>query len=559
VARGSGRAERGQRNHFVLMLLVLAAIGVLAAAGSGLESGDDTSGAPGGSGRGRDVRTLSVAFASRPRSLDPAYATDRTSANLVLALMEPLVRLGPALEIEPALARRWTVSEDGRRITFTLRNDRIWTNGEPVTAGDVEFAWKRLLSATTDSSLASPLLVLEGAPAYHACEFACGRLQERVGVRAADAQTLVVTLDRPEPWFVRSTGLAQLVPVFRPAVLGEGSDWTEAGRLVSNGPFVLGGLNERGVSLVRNARFGPPGAARIPRVEGRFVRDAAARVQAFDAGAVEALDGSPLPETDLPALRERREYEAYASLETHLYAFNFTGIPDVHQRRAMALAVDREGLAENATRGGEAPAERFTPEGAPTQGRVAPDSRWLPPGGDMGAARDELDEAAVVNRKLTLLHVDRPGAGDVAAFLQSAWRGLGIDTTIRSQSADDYLDFRGPLTPQSVDLYEIVLDPPVPDAWPSLAAWGCRAPTNKTNFCNGRYDRLLAESRRELDPVVRNDLMVRAQEVLGGRAGLMPALPLVWPVYTNLESLGVKDTFAINPLGQIDLAAVAAG
>jgi ABC-type transport system substrate-binding protein len=177
----------------------------------------------------------------------------------------------------------------------------------------------------------------------------------------------------------------------------------------------------------------------------------------------------------------------------------------------------------------------------------------------MGAARDELDRAAVVNRKLTILHVDRPGAGDVAAFLQSAWRGLGIDTTIRSQAADDYLDFRGPLTPQSVDLYEIVLDPPIPDAWPSLAAWGCRAPTNKTNFCNGRYDRLLAESRRELDPVVRNDLMVRAQEVLGGRAGSMPAMPLVWPVYTNLESLGVKDTFAVNPLGQIDLAAVVAG
>ena len=53
--------------------------------------------------------------------------------------------------------------------------------------------------------------------------------------------------------------------------------------------------------------------------------------------------------------------------------------------------------------------------------------------------------------------------------------------------------------------------------------------------------------------------MVRAQEVLGGRAGVMPALPLVWPVYTNLESLRVEDTFAINPLGQIDLAAVAAG
>jgi len=164
-----------------------------------------------------------------------------------------------------------------------------------------------------------------------------------------------------------------------------------------------------------------------------------------------------------------------------------------------------------------------------------------------------------VNRKVTLLHADRPGARDVAAYVQDAWSGLGIDTTIRSQPPSDYLDFAGSLTPASVDLYEVVLNEPVPDAWPSLAAWGCRAPVNKTNFCNGRYDRLLAESRRELDPVVRNDLMVRAQDVLGGRTGLMPAVPLLWPAYTNLESLRVQDSLTVNPLGQIDLASVVPG
>jgi len=559
VARGSGGGKRGQRNHLVLMVGVLAAIGVLAAAGSGLESGDDTSGAPGGPGGGRPERTISIGFASRPHSLDPAFATDRTSATLVLALMEPLVRLGPKLEVEPALARRWDVSEDGKRITFTLRSDRIWTNGESVKAEDVVFGWKRVLARSTDSPLAGPLLALRGAAAYRACEFSCGRLEDEVGVHAAGEHTLVVTLARPEPWFLRSAGLPQLVPVSRQAILHDGRRWTEPGRIVTNGPYVLGGMNEKGVSLVRNARFGPPGAGQATRVEGRFVPAAAARVQAFDAGAVDALDGSALPETDLVALQERREYETYPSLETHLYAFNFTTVSDVHQRRAMALALDREGLVENGSQGGEAPAGRFTPAGAPQQGRLAPDSPWLPPGGDLDAAREELDAAAAVNRKLTLLHVDRPGARDVAVYVRDAWSRLGIDTTIRSQPARGYLDFAGSLTPNSVDLYEVLLDDPAPDAWPSLAAWGCRVPLNKTNFCNGRYDRLLAESRREVDPVVRNDVMVRAQEVLAGRAGLMPAVPLLWPTYTNLESLRVKDTLSINPLGQIDLAAVVPG
>ena len=76
--------------------------------------GDAAARAPAAEGHGRvDGDTLTLAFARRPRSLDPAFATDRTSANLVLNLMDPLVRLGPQLDPAPGLARRWKVSSDG--------------------------------------------------------------------------------------------------------------------------------------------------------------------------------------------------------------------------------------------------------------------------------------------------------------------------------------------------------------------------------------------------------------------------------------------------------------
>jgi oligopeptide transport system substrate-binding protein len=538
------------------MVLVLATIGVLGAAGSRLDAGDDTSGAARGAPAAGKGGTLTIAFGSAPQSLDPAFATDRTAATLVLAVMDPLVRLGPELEVEPALARSWSVSANGRRVTFELRENATWTNGDPVTADDVVFAWRRVLSPSLDSPLVRPLLAVRGAAAYHACERSCARLADRVGVRANGPHELVVDLARPTPWFVRSTGLPALVPVHRRTVLVEGEGWTRPGTIVSNGPFVLGDLTADAVSLVRNPRFRTRRAVGPARIEGRFIADAGARVRAFDAGTVAALDGSPLPSTDLPALQEREELELYPTLASELYAFNFTTISDVHQRRAMALAVNREGLEQNVTQDASLPATDFLPAGAPLQGRKLLDSRWLPAAGDVAGARSELELAAVVKRRVTIIHPNRPGARNLAVYLRSAWSAIGIDATIRAQDPDSYLDFRGPLGPDGADLYAISFRPEVPEAWSSLALWTCRSPANKTNFCNGRFDRLVAAARVELDPVVRADMLLRAEQVLSGLDGAMPAVPLVWGSFPNLESLAVKETFAINPLGQIQLARV---
>ena len=94
-----------------------------------------------------------------------------------------------------------------------------------------------------------------------------------------DAKIAVVISNRTDAQGLdraRSAGIETLVIGHRSFPTRDGFD-----------AAVAAALRERGVSLVRNARFSPPGAARIPRVEGRFVRDAAARVQAFDAGSVE--------------------------------------------------------------------------------------------------------------------------------------------------------------------------------------------------------------------------------------------------------------------------------
>jgi ABC-type oligopeptide transport system substrate-binding subunit len=539
------------------MFCVLAAVGGLAAAGSGLEDSETPRiAAPKGSAPGAEGDTFAIAFARRPRSLDPAFATDRTSQILLLNLMDPLVRLGPTLEPVPALARRWTVSADGLVVRFRLRPEARWRSGAAVTADDVEFAWKRVLSPQVDSPLAEELFAIEGAAAYHRCTSRCSGLADAVGVRALNPRTLEVRLESPQSWFVASVARPAFLPVSRTAVTRHGDGWTAPGVIATDGPFVLAGMTETGVSLVKSPRWRAAATVGVGRVEGLFISDPVARVQAFDEGRVQALDGSPLPTNDLLALRERREYESYPSLAVRGFAFNAASLPDVHQRRAMALALDRNRLIEIGTQGGEGPATRFVPQGLAPVGRTAPDSEWLPPDGDADAARAELGEAIEVKREVTLLYVDAPGNREVALALRDAWRPLGIDTTVRSRPAADYMRFEGSLTADSVDVYQLDQELTVPDAGPELDVWTCDSERNKTNFCNGAFDRLIARAREELDVRARSDLYAEADLVLSGSTAQMPGLPLLWPTYSNLEALRLSRTFAIDPLGWIDLTQV---
>ena len=558
MLRRRQRAQ-GERHRVLAMVAVLAVIGILAAAGSTLESADPVPGqtpAPPEAEGPLEGGTLTVAFGEEPVSLDPAFATDRTSANVAGNLFDPLVRLGPELQPEPALAREWRVSEDGLTVTFLLRPEARWSNGEPVVAADFEAAWKRVLSPELESPLAARLHGIRGAVAYNRCTERCAELEDAVGVRARGDHRLVVRLATPQPWFVRLTALPAFLPVHMRTVVRHGDSWVEPGTIVANGPFVLGGLTESSISLVRNPRFRAAARVSLARVEALVLPDARARVQAFDEGTVLALDGSPLPEPDLPGLRERLEYEEYPGLRATTYAFNLAGITDVRQRRAMSLAIDRGALVENETGGGEAPATRYLPAGMPREGREPPDSPWAPGDGDLEAARAELEEAGVVKRRVTLLHVDGADERAVALFLAASWEELGIETVVRSQPAESFLDFPGPLSRDSVDLYQQDLDPWLPDPWPTLALWSCGAAANKANFCSAAYDALLGEAREEESGLVRNDLYARAEALLTGEGGALPVLPVYRPTFTTLESLQVQDTFAVNPLGQIDFSAV---
>ena len=131
-----------------LWLALLVASLALVAAGCG---GDDDEAAGTGAttaegGAEAADQMITVNWGTEPPSLDPGLATDTTSSNILLNIMDPLVKLDEDLKPVPSAAESFETSEDGKTVTFKLRDDVKWTNGDPVTAQDFEYSWKRTVS-----------------------------------------------------------------------------------------------------------------------------------------------------------------------------------------------------------------------------------------------------------------------------------------------------------------------------------------------------------------------------------------------------------------------------
>ena len=142
----------------------------------------------------------------------------------------------------PSAAESWETSEDGKTVTFTLRDDLKWTNGDPVTAEDFEYSWKRTISPELAADYAYQFFGIVGRAGLQRLRRQEGRLRraaDKIGVKAVDDKTLEVTLTSPQPWFIQQAAHHSFLAVHRQTVEQFGEKWTEAANIVTNGPFQL--------------------------------------------------------------------------------------------------------------------------------------------------------------------------------------------------------------------------------------------------------------------------------------------------------------------------------
>ncbi|HEU5476270.1 MAG TPA: peptide ABC transporter substrate-binding protein [Gaiellaceae bacterium] len=535
----------------ILAAAALVAVAALVAAGCG-GGGGDTGAA--GDGGPAESQVLKLAWGAEPPSLDPGLATDTTSSNVLLNIMDPLVRLGKDLQPVPSLAESWDV--DGSVVTFHLRDDGRWTNGDPVTAHDFEYSWKRTLDPKLAADYAYQLYGIVGAEAYNNAKPAQeAELREKVGVKALDDRTLQVTLTSAQPWFVQQAAHHSFLAVHKATVEKHGAKWTEAKNIVTNGPFKLTSWkHDASITLVKNAGWRDAADVALDRVEGKIVVDGKTRVHAFEAGEIDALDGGGLPPSDMPRLKQTAEYEKYPALGTYYFGFNLKNIPDVDQRRAMALAIDRQTIIDHVAQADQIPATGMVPKGMP--GFDVIKQNYLPARADLERAHRLMAQVENPKRQITLFYNNSPGHKEIAVAVQGMWRELGIYATVKAQEWAQYLQFLGPPPSDAVYVYRLGWIADYGDPMNFLELWTSKSGNNNTRFASPAYDRLIEKARNTPNDAARYELYRQAEAMLTGPQGAMPIVPIYWYTYTNLERESVKDTFNINPLDQFDLSKV---
>jgi len=531
----------------------VAAVAALAVLAVGCGSSDSDAG---GNGNGVVDQVININWGAEPPSLDPGLATDTTSGDVITNVMDPLVKLDKDLEPVPNLAKSWTVSKDGRTVTFTLRDDGRWTNGDPVTAQDFEWSWKRTISPELAADYAYQFFGIVGAAEYNACKQNCDALRDKVGVKALDDHTLQVKLTSQQPWFVQQVAHHSFLAVHRATVEKFGRKWTDPQNIVTDGPFKLARWDhDSRLDLVKWDGWRNADQVKLERINGSMITEGTTALRAFEAGELDT-SGQGLPPVDLPRLKGTPEYAQYPGLGTYYYGLNVKTVPDVNQRRAMALAIDRQTIIDNIAQGDQAASSGFTPKGMPGFDTLTANSPWLPAHGDLDKAKQLMAKVKDPQKDVTLLINNAPGHKEIAVAVQSMWQKLGLDVTISQQDWAQYLQFLGPPPDPSMDAFRLGWIADYVDAMNFLELWKCGSGNNNTNFCDPSYDKLVEQARKTPDNAQRFGLYKQLEDKLVGKDGAMPIVPIYWYTFVQLERSSIKDTLNVSPLGLTDYSKV---
>lgn len=409
----------------------------------------------GGNNAGEETKTpqeFRFTLASEPPSLDPALMTDAQSSIVASGLYEGLTRLSTKGEPENALAEDIKASEDGKTYTIKVRQDAKWSNGDPVTAKDFEFAWKRSLNPETASEYAYMLFYLENGEKYNAGEASA----DDVGVKATDDYTLEVKLYTPAPYFPSLLAHYTYLPVHQATVEGNEAWAAEAKTIVSNGPFTLKEwAHADKLVLTKNPDYYNKDAINFDTVTISLVEDENTVNQMYETDKIDwvGAQAGSVPADLTPQLVADKEAEITPSASTYYYLFNNNKVPfnNVKVRKAFSMALDRQSLIDNVTKANQQPAFGLVPPSiAGPEGKmfreVYPDSFFTENDEEAkkllaeGLAELGLDKFPA---DVTLLYNTSEGHKAIAEAAVDMWRKtLGVELKLANQEWGTFLESR---------------------------------------------------------------------------------------------------------------------
>ncbi|MEK6189743.1 MAG: ABC transporter substrate-binding protein [Carnobacterium alterfunditum] len=536
------------KKNKLLSLLGLTATSALVLAACGSGDGDTANTESKASGSGEE-QVLNIIESAELPNMDSAKTTDTVSGTVLNNVNEGLYRQNPENKLELGMAAEEPeISEDGLTFTFKIKEDAVWSNGDPVTANDFVFAWQRLVNPETAAEYSYMIDgVVENASAILTGEMEPSEL----GAKAVDDKTLEVQLETAKPYFKDLLTLPMFLPQNEAFVTEQGGDYaTNSDTVLYNGPFVLDEWDGTGLSWVlnKNEEYWDTDAVALDTINVDVVKETSTAINLYDTGAVDRIT---LSGEYVQTKQGDPELKTQPTSSVFYFKFNQerdgeeTALANENIRKAIAMAFDKQAFADTVLQNGSIPANGLVPEALAADPASGEDFRAQ--SGDLLTYNVEeaqkyfeegLNELGVDSLTLEILGDDTENAKKSLEFMQAQLTSNlpGLEINLRNVPFKIRLDAD---TNQDYDIEMAGWGADYADPINFLELFHSENGNNKSSYANPEYDALVESAQTNVSDLEgRWEDMLEAEKILMETGGIAP---IYQREYSVLEKDYLKD------------------
>ncbi|MCD8884041.1 peptide ABC transporter substrate-binding protein [Mammaliicoccus sciuri] len=482
----------------------------------------------GGGSKGKSDETLDLLINGDVPTMDSAMATDGLSFDMFFQTMEGLYTLDKDDKAIPAVAKGDPkITNDGKKWTIKLRDDAKWSNGDPVTAHDFVFAWRKVVDPDTASEYAYILYDIKNAEEINSGD----KKPEELGVKAVDDHTLEFELTKSLPYYKELLSFGTFMPQNEKFVKKQGDKYgTTVKTTLYNGPFKMTDWKtDDKVTLEKNDDYWDKDKVKLNKVNYKVVKEASTAVNLYETNKLDIVD---LPAEQVKKYKDDKAFNTELDTVTYYFKLNEDTVPEFKNedfRLAFAKAIDKEAYVKNNLNNGSIPTDNFVPKDfvKDSKGKEYQDGVKNTNQYNVKEAKEHYEKAkkALGKDKFTieLMTYDKDTAKrDAEYFKEQLEKNLdGVTIKIKQQPFKQKLDL------VSKGEYEMSLEnwiPDYPDPMTFLELYVTDGSHNNTGWSNKEYDSIIkaADSSLASNPDKRLSELQRAEGMLLNEAGIVP-------------------------------------
>lgn len=504
-----------QRGLLPIILFVLMLSSILAGCNFGSSKETGTENEKDGEKASASEQVLNISATADIPTLDSTQAHDGIAFDVLNNNNEGLYRQDENHQPILAIAEKHDVSDDGMVHTFTLR-DATWSNGEPVTAQDFEFAWKRVFETAGPYNFMFVTASVKNAEAIMNEEMAADQL----GVKAVDEKTLEVTLENPNPLFETLLTFPTFLPQNQKFVEEQGDQYAlEAENILSNGPFKLvEWKQEQSWKFEKNPDYHDADSVKLDTINVYVVKDSTTAANLYESNTIDRVK---LSTSFVDQYKDSEEFKITKQSGIVFLRFNHNheALKNKNIRKAISMAIDRQGLTDVILKDGATPLYGVVPEGF----YFSPDKKdYRELNGDFNTGTAEeaqelfkqgLEEVGVEELTVSINIADSEEMKKTAEYLQAQLQDNLPGFTLELKA----VPFAQRLEIEKAVEYDISLStwgPDYSDPMTYLDMWVQGSSANRMDYHNPDLDELVSKARLETDLSARYEMLLEIEKLL---------------------------------------------